>query len=291
MVAASFTDSHVHLWTHDFNRYPLASEFSPSDMLRTSYTPEDLFRDAAASAVDRFVLVQMSYYGFDNSYMLDAIRAYPGRFRGIAIVDPESKSPAQAMLDLSARGVGGFRIYMESTHPQPVPGHPGYEKMFLCAQESQLAICPLIDPRRLPEIEQQCRRFPRTIVVIDHLARIGVNLPIDEADVRALCALAKYPEVRVKLSGFYALGERRVPHLDMAPLIRRVYEAFGPKRLLWGSDVPFQLTGEIYEDSISLIRDRLDFLSAADRNWILGRSAEELFFAGTLQSESLEGAD
>jgi predicted TIM-barrel fold metal-dependent hydrolase len=262
----------------------LASEFRPEDMLRPSYRPENLLRDAAPSDVNHFVLVQMSYYGFDNSYMLNVIRSRPAQFRGIAIVDPDAEWPDSAMRDLAAYGVRGFRIYLESGHPQPLPGHTGYEQMFRCAADEDLAICALIDPKRLPELDQECQRFPRTPVIIDHLARIGMTGQVEEDDVRALCAMARYPEVRVKLSGFYALGESRPPHLDLALLIRRVYEVFGARRLMWGSDAPFQMTRETYSDSISLIRDRLDFLSAEERDWVLGRSAQEFFFGARASS-------
>ena len=67
-------------------------------------------------------------------------------------------------------------------------------------------------------------------------------------------------------------------HLDLIPLIKRVYEAFGPTRLMWGSDCPFQVAHETYEDALSLIRDRLDFISSEDKKWMLRGTAEELFF-------------
>jgi predicted TIM-barrel fold metal-dependent hydrolase len=102
--------------------------------------------------------------------------------------------------------------------------------------------------------------------------------PIAENDMQALCALAHYPRVKVKVSAFYALGKKKPPHLDLAPLIKRVHEAFGSKRLMWGSDCPFQVQRETYAESISLLRDHLDFLSTADQEWILRRTAEETFF-------------
>jgi predicted TIM-barrel fold metal-dependent hydrolase len=74
------------------------------------------------------------------------------------------------------------------------------------------------------------------------------------------------------------LGKKKPPHLDLAPLIKRVHEAFGPKRLMWASDCPFQVQNETYADSISLVRDRLDFLTPADKEWMLRRTAEETFF-------------
>ena len=85
-------------------------------------------------------------------------------------------------------------------------------------------------------------------------------------------------EVKVKISGFYGLGEKKPPHLDLVALIKRLYEAFGPKRLMWASDCPFQIVGETYEDSISLVRDRLDFVTAEDKEWMLRRTAEQSFF-------------
>ena len=61
-------------------------------------------------------------------------------------------------------------------------------------------------------------------------------------------------------------------------MIRRVHEAFGARRLMWASDSPFQTLKETYEDSIALIRDRLDFLTAEDKQWVLRRTAEEFFW-------------
>jgi predicted TIM-barrel fold metal-dependent hydrolase len=84
--------------------------------------------------------------------------------------------------------------------------------------------------------------------------------------------------VYVKVSAFYALGAKRPPHDDLAPVIQRVYDAFGPSRLMWGSDCPFQTMAESYEDSIALVRDRLAFLGPTDREWLLRRTAETVFF-------------
>ena len=84
----------------------------------------------------------------------------------------------------------------------------------------------------------------------------------------------------VKTSAFYALGEKKAPYLDLAPMIRRLRDAFGASRLMWASDCPFQVDpGHNYHDSIALIRDRLDFLTAEDKDWMLRGTAEKVFFA------------
>src|SRR6185503_6855427 len=122
--------------------------------------------------------------------------------------------------------------------------------------------------------------YPDTPVVIDHLARIGADGQIRDADVRLLCGLSKHKNVKVKVSAFYALGRKQEPYKDLAPLIRRVFEDYGPRRLMWASDCPFQVEkGHRYEPSIALIRDGLPFLSQEDREWMLGRTAASVFFS------------
>jgi predicted TIM-barrel fold metal-dependent hydrolase len=273
-----FIDAHVHVWTNDFKKYPLAPGFTPKDMERPTYLPEDILREARPSGVERVVLIQMSYYAFDNSYMLDVIRSQPSVFRGVAIVDWNSRAPDEAMSQLAKQGVRGFRVYAGKIAPDDWLELEGLQKMFRRAAREHLSLCPLINPDALAALNRHCAKHPDTPVVVDHLARIGASSPTRKADIDELCALARHPNVKVKVSAFYALGEKKPPHLDLTLLIRRVYDAFGPKRLMWASDCPFQTLRESYEDSISLIRDRLDFVSADDKEWILRRTAEESFF-------------
>src|SRR5262245_3041972 len=87
MEPKNFVDAHVHVWTKDFTKYPLAQGFTTSDMKPAVFLPEEILRHAGPAGVNRVVLIQMSYYGFDNSYMLDVINQSPQVFKGIAIVD------------------------------------------------------------------------------------------------------------------------------------------------------------------------------------------------------------
>ena len=274
----NFVDAHVHIWTDDFQKYPLAQGFSPQQMAPRVFTYDDILRQAKPNGVNRVVLIQMSYYGFDNSYMLEAIRRLPEVFRGIAVVDWNRRDVEAQMQGLAEHGVRGFRIIPPNVPAEACLEGEGLDRMFRCGAEENLAMCLLIDPEALPAVRRRCENFPDTPVVIDHLARIGMAGPITEHQIQALCGLARYPRVKVKVSAFYALGEKKPPHLDLAPLIKRVHEAFGSKRLMWGSDCPFQVQSETYADSISLVRDRLGFLSPEDKEWILRHTAEETFF-------------
>jgi predicted TIM-barrel fold metal-dependent hydrolase len=269
-------DAHVHVWTDDRASYPHAA--GARDYPPPHFTPEEFLAHARPSGVSRAVLVQMSFYRRDHSYLLVAMAAHPGVFAGVGIVDASAPDPAADMRTLAARGLRGFRIAPGSA-PRTWLDGAGMAAMWRCAGERRLALCALIDADALPALAAMCARYPDTPVVVDHLARIGVGGVVRDADVRALCALAAHPNVAVKVSAFYALGAGAAPHLDLGPLIRRVYDAFGPRRLMWGSDCPFQVEdGHTYQASVDLIAERLDFLSAEDRAWMLRGAAESIFF-------------
>src|SRR6185369_2188204 len=126
---------------------------------------------------------------------------------------------------------------------------------------------------------RMCRRFPDTPVVIDHLCLVGASGEINPAEAQALCDMAKHKKVTVKVSAFYALGKKKPPYLDLGPLIKQVYDAYGPERLMWATDCPYQVVDHTYQQSIDLIRHGLDFLKAEDKEWILRKTAERVFFA------------
>jgi predicted TIM-barrel fold metal-dependent hydrolase len=269
-------DAHVHVWTADRKRYPRAQ--GERDYLPSHFTPEHLFRHSIPSGVSRVVLIQMSFYGFDNSYMLDCIRHHPGVFSGVGIIDVYSPEPDKQMMRLAQQGVRGFRIVPGRSASQWLDGD-GMHTMWKTGAQQRLAICPLIGPDALPAIDRMCAQHPDTPVVIDHLARIGVDGIIRDRDVRALCSLAKHRSVKVKVSALYALGRKQAPYTDLLPLIRSVFDAYGSNRLMWASDCPFQVSdGHTYESSIALVRDALPFLTPEDRDWILSRTAASAFF-------------
>jgi len=273
-----FVDAHVHIWTDDLQKYPVAKGVRAEDMAPRVFTDDDILRHARPNGVTRVVLIQMSYYGFDNSYMLDAIRRRPAVFRGVAIVDSHSDGVEAEMRRLAKHGVRGFRLVPEKGPAESSLKGEGLDRMWRCGGKENLAMCLLINPETFPAVGKRCEKFPDTPIVIDHFGHVGLPGPILERDLEALCALARYPNVKVKVSAFYAAGERKPPHLDVAPMLKRVYETFGPQRLMWGSDCPYQVQKETYAEGITLVRDHVDFLSASDKQWILRRTAEETFF-------------
>jgi predicted TIM-barrel fold metal-dependent hydrolase len=277
----SYVDAHVHVWTPDIERFPLAESFSKEkDMVPASFTPNELFAECRPQKVGRVVLIQMSFYRFDNRYMLAMMAKHRGVFGGVAIVDETKPDVCETMKSLAAKKVRGFRIY---TSPEKAEGwlqSEGMKNMWAYGADAGLAMCLLTGPDSLPAIQRMCAAYPKTRVVIDHFARIGMNGPVRDEDIEQLRRLAEFPNVYVKTSAFYALGQKTAPYADLTPLIQTLRDTFGAKRLMWASDCPYQVQGEHhYADSIGLIRDRLNFLGPEDKEWMLRKTAEKVFFS------------
>lgn len=274
-----FIDAHVHVWTPDTERYPLASNYTKADMQPPSFTPAQLMAHANPVGVTRVVLIQMSFYGYDNSYMLQVMRDHPGVYSGVAVIDQHDR-PRERMKELAVHGVRGFRIRPGDQSPDDWLRDEGMIAMWKCGADERLAMCHLINPEYLPSVDRMCQRFPQTPVVIDHFARVGIDGQIRSRDLDQLCRLARFKQVAVKVSAFYALGKKLPPYADLGPMIRRLRDAFGAERLMWASDCPYQVQPpHTYQASIDLVKTGLDFLSQEDRTTILQNTAERIFFA------------
>ncbi len=275
----NFIDAHSHIWTPDTERYPLAAGFRRADMNPPSFTSEELRQQAISVGVNRVVLIQMTYYGDDNSYILDTIAQYPEMYRGVGVIDQESPDVANTMRTLKEQGVSGFRIEPKQRPVESWLSSEGMRRMWACGADQNLALCCLINPNALPALDRMCDDFPETPVVIDHMCRIGATGEINVDELQALCDMAKHKRLTVKVSAFYALGQKRPPYHDLVPTIRQIYESFGPERLMWASDAPFQVAGQhTYQASIDVVQSGLDFLKPVDLEWMLCKTAERVFF-------------
>jgi predicted TIM-barrel fold metal-dependent hydrolase len=110
-MTPDYIDAHVHVWKPADVHFPYDSHYSGPPAAPTSFTPELLLAIAGAAGVKRIVLVQMSFYGTDNSYMLDAMQRHPSVFSGIAVVDHDATCFGGEMTHLASLGIRGFRLH------------------------------------------------------------------------------------------------------------------------------------------------------------------------------------
>lgn len=271
-------DAHVHVWTPDVQKYPIDKAFKLSDMQPPSFTAAELLSQCKPLGVDRIVLIQMSFYALDHSYMFDCMREHPGVFSAVALIDYKSDQVVVHARDLVRRGARGFRIHSQGDADQWT-NSPTMKMLWKTAADDGFAVCPLINPQDIQHVDKLCQQFPKTRVVVDHFARIGVSGSIEDDRLDELCRLARHPNVYLKTSAFYALGKKKMPYHDLKPMIRKVLSAYGAERLMWATDCPYQVQGDHnYKASIDLILQDKEVLTQQDKQHLLRDTAQKVFF-------------
>lgn len=263
-ASVTAVDSHAHVFKRGL---PLAahSRYAPD----YDATPEDYIRNLDANGMSKGVLVQPSFLGTDNNYLLEALRRFPDRFRGIAVVQPDIQQ--DALRELTAAGVVGIRLNL------------------IGAQNPQFDVDPwpmllkrLADLNWQVEIQAEGRRWPELLplllksgvkVVADHFGKPDPKLGVDDPGFQQLLKAGSTGRVWVKISGSYRNGAG-LPALAI-PLLR---ENFGVDHLVWGSDWPHTQfeTKTNYAD----VRRELDMWlpNAGDRRTVLRDAPRKLFW-------------
>jgi L-fuconolactonase len=268
----SVIDPHVHVWKHD-PRYPWATQTKRPP--EKDATPEMLLALMRAHGVARTVIIQVIYYRWDNSYAADVLRQYPQYFRGVARVNPESPAAPDDLSRLVVeQGFQGVRLSpAEDATGDWIRGAlmPPLWKRCL---ELQASMNILTGTVRLPDIGSLVEKFPALTVVIDHMA----DCPADRPDeLKKLLALARYPLVFVKVSHTWSVSRQAYPYRDAQEQVKRLYDAFGPQRLMWGTDWPLVEAHCDYGKALAMVRDEMKFLNDDDKSWMLSRTVERVW--------------
>ncbi|MGU7774272.1 amidohydrolase family protein [Burkholderia sp. MR1-5-21] len=255
-------DSHVHVWKTD-PKYPFSVDAKvPTG---TDASAERLLRLMTENGVSHTVLIQVIHYKWDNSYVADVLRRYPGKFHAVARVNPTDPAAPDHLCELTAQGFRGVRLSPSATSQGDWIDGPLMLPLWSRCEQLKVPMTLLTPATRLQQIAALIERHPDLTVVIDHMA----DAPLDEPhQIRSLLAMARYPNVYVKISHLWSLSKQPYPYADSFVLLKQVYDAFGPTRLMWGTDHPVCLPYTSYSQTVALYRDHLDFMPLADRREI-----------------------
>jgi predicted TIM-barrel fold metal-dependent hydrolase len=127
---------------------------------------------------------------------------------------------------------------------------------------------------RMPDIARLAEKFPDLTVVIDHMADCPADQP---AELEKLLALKRYPRVFVKVSHTWSVSREAYPYRDALVQVKKLYDAFGPRRLMWGTDWPMSESRCTYARTLAVVRDEMKFLNEDDKIWLLGRTVERVW--------------
>ena len=239
-------------------------------------------REAFCAVLDRHgvahaVLVQLSGYGTNNGAILDAIKAYPGRFKAIAMVDPAADDGK--LEDLSEAGVVGVRFNLVSYDPQALERGEAsglLDRMKALGWFAQV----FADDAQWPGAAALLRASG-VQVLIDHF---GVNDPAagsGQGGFQAVLALGREGRATVKLSSPFRVARAISGFEALDPFVEKLVEAFGVERCIWGSDWPFVNVPQrpLYADVLAPLTRW--FPDAGNRESVLTRNPQRLFGFGT----------
>ena len=274
-------DTHVHVWEIDPPKYPVG----PTAPSWNSYpdepgTADELLAEMDAHGVDWTVLVQTSWSTWDNGYIADSVARFPNRFIGHGLIDPQDPNNAtQVRYWIKDRGLVGFRF-----HPMYYPD----EKILLTEQnrpmwEEIAALDAVIQFHLRAEFADQvaviAQQYPHLTLILDHIGYPQIDA--DAAAFQPIVELAQYGNVHLKLSDVAGRSQQDFPYTDVHPFIQKLLSVFGAERTVWGTGYPGHHREKHNWPSLAqelrLIREGLPFLTADDREQILGGTAARIW--------------
>lgn len=276
------TDAQVHVWAPPSPEHPWAEGGDRyaegvdnlSAASRRPLPPEELITEMDAAGVDRCVLVPPTFAGDDNWLALEGARRWPDRFAvmgRLALDDPASRDRVATWGQQP--GMLGFRLTF----------HWGKQKRWLvdgtadwfwpAAERAGLPVA-VFAPHFLPQVADIARRHSDLKIAVDHF---GLPLEARAGDIPGvvdeLVKLAVYPNVVVKASALPSYTRDPYPFPALHEPIRRVLDAFGPRRVFWGSEMTRLRCS--YREAVTLFTEELPFLSGDDLDWVMHRGISE----------------
>lgn len=228
-----------------------------------------------ANGVSRTVIIQSINYLWDNSYLAEVLKQYPTYFHGVARVNPENPdAPDHLSRLVEQNGFRGVRLNPFSSAAGDWIRSSLMPPLWKRCYDLKVPMTILAPITRIPDVEKLIARFPDLTVVIDHMADCPLGRP---EELAKLIALERYPKVFVKISHTWELSRQPYPYRDAQEQVKRLYDVFGPKRLMWGTDWPNVLEYCGYAKALTIVRDEMNFLSEEDKGWILSKTVERVW--------------
>jgi len=265
-------DSHVHVWKKD-PKYPWHRD--TTDPPEKDATPEMLLELMKANNVERTVIIQVRYYWWDNSYVADVLKQHPRIFHGVCRVNPlDPAAPDHLSRLVEEQHFHGVRLSPAADARGDWIRGPLMMPLWMRCRALRAPMCMLTPVTRMPDVAALVEKFPDLTVVIDHMA----DCPLDQPkELEKLIALKRYPKVFVKISHTWSLSRQPYPYPDSQEQVKRLYDHFGPKRLMWGTDWPMVEPYCGYAKALAVVRGEMKFLNDDDKSWILSKTVERVW--------------
>jgi L-fuconolactonase len=271
-MASPVVDAQVHVWRPEAPDRPWppgGAERARAMHRHQPITGSGLLTEMRDAGVDRAVLVPPFFEGYRNDYAVACATEAPESFRVMARVDLRTGDPGPVRELLRSPVVAGVRLVFLPADAGRVDD-PAAEWFWSFAEAEDVPVM-LLASGQLDALGDLARARPGLRLAVDHLGLTGQAT--DAAigpEIGQLVALAELDNVSVKATAAPCYSTEPYPYPVLHPFLRQLYDAFGPDRLFWGSDLS-RLRGS-YADLVRLFREELDFLFGADGDAVMGGS-------------------
>lgn len=270
-------DSHQHFWSYSAAEYPWMGE--GMERLRRDHLPSDLKPLLAAAGFDGCIAVQARQSLAETEWLLSLARQHPFIRGVVGWVDLRSPSVGEQLRRIAAdpKLVGVRHVVQDEPDDGFLLGRD-FQRGIALLREYQLAYDLLVFPRQLPAAIRFAEAFPNQPFVLDHLAKPAVREGRMSPWREHLLQLARCQNVVCKVSGLVteaAWGRWNVS--DFTPYLEVAFEAFGPDRLMIGSDWPVCTVSAEYGDAMRVVTQYLERFPAEVRDKVLGANGARFY--------------
>jgi L-fuconolactonase len=274
----SVIDSHQHFWDLSRFEYPWMSG-SGLEPLRRNYLPGDLAPLLRPAGIDRTIFVQARHSLEETRWVLDLTAGHEFLAGVVGWVDLTSEACGDQLAE--HRGRPGFLGVRHIVHDEPDDDWVVREDVLRglgVLERHDIPFDLLFRPQHLRHIPTLVRRRPGLRMVIDHLAKPPIKDGGPDGWREDLQAAARFPNIYCKLSGMVTEADwASWRPRDFEPYVQVALEAFGPERLMFGSDWPVSTLCASYEQVAAALHEALGPIGADERAQVFGRTAERFY--------------
>lgn len=269
-------DAHQHFWQHD----PVRDTWITDEMsaLRRDFMPGELEREFAANAIDGCIAVQADQSLHETRFLLDIAERTPFVRGVVGWVDLRAADLASQLEQLVRSDLMCGIRHIAQAEDDDFLMRPEIVRGIGVLREFGLTYDILVYPRQLPAALALVERLPDQRFVVDHMAKPEIRAGLLEPWATRMKAVAEHANVWCKVSGLVTEADWRHWRPDhMRQYLDIVYDAFGPDRLMFGSDWPVCLLAATYGDVLQLVEDWSGGLSAPVREGLFGLNAARFY--------------
>ena len=270
-------DSHQHFWKY----HPVKDAWITDDMkvIQSDFLPEHLHAILQQNDVHGCVAVQADQSEAETQFLLDLAATHPFVKGVVGWVDLRSENLSERLEHFSQfEKLKGFRHIVQGEPDPAFLLREDFCKGIRTLMQHDFTYDILVYPIQLPAVEKFVQLFPEHRLVIDHMAKpYCITGDIAEWE-KSMRAIAKSENVYCKISGLVTEADwQRWKPEDFRPYLDVVLEAFGPQRLMYGSDWPVCLLAGNYAQVKGLVTDYISRLSATEQAGIMGGNATAFY--------------